>query len=208
MNSGSQAPFLKLTALSGGLRSDIAYYWNMAVGSPLRAIAALLAFVGTFNTFLEVVFGNDGDAGTSRTVSLLGPLVEQPSGRLLVFVIAACSIGWTIALITGPLSRSKDDALRILGIVLAGLFGLFLTFMGQHLLLSMAANATRGTSPPAGMAFMLTAAGIAAAVALIRTSYRLTLEADPAIIDRRAALVLVFTLSAVGSAVIVFPMSG
>ncbi|MDJ0930653.1 hypothetical protein [Breoghania sp.] len=198
-----------------GFRGDVAYYWNMVVKSPLQSIGALLAFLGSSSSLLEMFFDKGRRRRDERDRQYSGAFDRTTVGAL-AGLRDRDLLDWLDNLadhrfafqIEGGGSRSKEEGWRLVGLVLSCLFGLFLTFLSLHLLVDMGMKTSGGRNLPDGLVFMLTVAGLAVAVALMKTSYRLTFDADLLVIDRCATFLLVFTLSATVSAIIVFLMMG
>ncbi|WP_321333367.1 hypothetical protein [Breoghania sp.] len=180
-----------------GLRNDLAHYWKLIRNAPLQTLAALVSFIFSSDTLAGLLFGGSSSGGNHAGFGLVESLLRLPAGRLLVFSIATCSIGWLLALVTAPLSRTRDDGLRVIGVGVTALCGLFLTMVGQQIL-------PAPKEEPDAKAFALTVIGIAAATLIIQVYFALRRDMDPLTIERRATLILTFSGVALVSALVTF----
>lgn len=195
---------LKLSSLPRNLIGDAERIWNLVIKSPFQAVGGMVSFLAAAVSLLDALekaFGW-GDGGSSAAGSpggsrsgILDGLLAIPTGTLLAYAIAASSIGWSIATLTSWLTKSRNDALNALGYVIAAVAGLLLSFVSQNFLIS---NTSGGAFEP-DIGLLITVAGIAAAVMLAKTCYRVTRETALPVIEKRALTLMIFTVCAAAS---------
>lgn len=182
-------PVLKVMSLPQNFVTDAQRLWNLVLKSPFKAVGGFLAFLSSFISVKDALFSSK--TGNSATgPGALDWLVANTAGKLLVYAIVACSLGWTFAVLTGWLSRAKGEAWRVVGYVAAMISGLLLVAVSENLLVATNSNQTKMQG-----AYLLIAFGNATAIGLARKYFQLSLETDMVIIERRALVLMIFALS-------------
>ncbi|NVK33432.1 MAG: hypothetical protein HWE23_03070 [Rhodobacteraceae bacterium] len=194
---------LSLAFLPGNFKKDLVELWNFTVSRPREAIVAFLTFLGAIKAALELFEGSPSRENfVSRSSDgFFNNLSVSKPGALLLFIFATVSIAWTLMTLTRLLSRSQNEAWRMLSYGLSVLFGLFLMFTGQQLL-------SGGGQPRQAMfadniAFFILAVGGAGSILLLKTGFRLTNEFDPQVVERRSMIMLFFLISYIVSIALV-----
>ncbi len=155
---------------------------------PISSIADGLTIIGTFATFAAFIRGiTDGSASGHQ--SLLSKLQEVPlAGKILLFIIIAAAIGWSMSAITIWLTKRRGEMELVFGHVLAACWAALLAGFAEW----MFAGGAVGTIPFSSLMLLC---GIFITFKLAITKYRLVHTSELEMIHARSGFLMTFALS-------------